>query len=265
MNATYRRDLHGTLRRVGTGILLAADIVFAGCHPHGVTPSPPAGGSTATGVVAVPTYHYDPQRTGWNSQETQLNYTNVNNASLSVQVIHLDNKNDQVDAQPLIALNVQIAGGKHDVVYVATEANNIYAFDAYSGARLNMVNLGPPVSTWCQYNGPVVGITGTPVIDPGNSTMYVITYNTDSSNNPVYFIHALDLATLTDKVPPQQITASQMLSDGKTTFKFNATWERQRPGLLLVNGNVYAGFGGFCDSGGDQARGWVLGWKTGSL
>jgi len=249
MNATYSRDLHGILRRVGTGILLGAPVLFAGCHPH----------------RAVTTYHYDNERSGWNSQEKQLNYTNVNNSSLSVQAIHLDDVNDQVDAQPLVALNVQIAGGKHDVVFVATEANNIYAFDAYTGARLKMVNLGPPVPTWCQYNGPVVGITGTPAIDPGTSTMYVITYNTDSSKNPVYFIHALDLATLADKVPPQQITASQTLSDGKTIFKFNATWERQRPGLLLANGNVYAGFGGVCDSGGDQARGWVLGWKAGSL
>jgi hypothetical protein len=213
----------------------------------------------------VLTYHYDNSRSGWNSQETQLNYSNVNNSSLSVQTVHLDDVNDQIDAQPLVALNVGIAGGRHDVVYVATEANNIYAFDAYTGTRLNMKNLGRPVQVSCQYNGPVVGITGTPAIDPQKNTMYVITYTTDNSNNPVFYIHALDLATLTDKVPPQQITASQTLNDGKTTFNFNPTWQRQRPGLLLANGNVYAGFGGYCDSGGDQARGWILGWQAGSL
>jgi len=268
MNANYSRDVHGVLRKMGMGIVLCVPALLAlGCQPHGITSPPPTTGTTnlPPGVFAVSTYHYDNLRSGWNSQEKQLDYTNVNNASLSVQAIHLDNVNDQVDAQPLVALNVQIAGGKHDVVYVATEANNIYAFDAYTGARLNMVNLGPPVQVSCQYNGPVVGITGTPAIDAQSSTMYVITYNTDSSNNPVYFIHALDLATLTDKVPPQQITASQTLSDGKTTFKFNAAWQRQRPGLLLTNGKVYAGFGGFCDAGGDQARGWALGWQAGSL
>jgi hypothetical protein len=213
----------------------------------------------------VSTYHYDNQRSGWNSQETQLNYSNVNSSSLTLQAVHLDDSNDQIDTQPLVALNVTIAGRKHDVVYVATEANNIYAFDAYTGVRLKMVNLGPPVKTWCQYNGLTIGIKGTPAIDPGSSTMYVIANTTDSSNNPVYVIHALDLATLTDKVPKQPITASQALSDGKTIFKFNAAWEFQRAGLLLANGNVYAGFASVCDSGGDQARGWVLGWRAGSL
>jgi hypothetical protein len=249
MKATFRRDLHGILRKMGAGILWAAPVLLSACHTH----------------RAVPTYHYDNQRSGWNSQESQLDYSNVNNSSLGVQAVHLDDVNDQVDAQPLVALKVQMAGGQHDVVYVATEANNIYAFDAYSGARLKVVNLGPPVQVSCQYNGPVVGITGTPAIDVSSSTMYVVTYNTDSSNHPVYFMHALDLGTLTDKVPPQRITASQTLNDGKTTFQFNAAWQRQRPGLLVANGNVYAGFGGFCDAGGDQARGWILGFQGGSL
>ena len=266
MNASYAWDPHGILRKIGTGILLGALLLFAGCQPHGITTQPPSGGPLAVppGVTAVPTYHYDNLRSGWNSQESQLNYTNVNNTALSVQAIHLDDVNDLINGQPLIALKVQIAGAKHDVVYVATEANNIYAFDAYTGARLKVVNLGAPVQTWCQYNGPVLGIDGTPAIDLPSGTMYVITYNPDSSNNPSYFIHALDLATLTDKVPPRQITASQKLSDG-STFSFNAKFQRQRPGLLVANGNVYAGFGGFCDSGGGQARGWVLGWQAGSL
>ena len=265
MNPTDSRGLPAILRKVAMGMLLGALALLAGCGPKIVK----GGGSvTPTLIPAIPvtTYHYDNLRSGWNSQETNLNYSNV--SSLSVQAIQLDNVNDQVDTQPLIAPNVQIAGSAHNVVYVATEGNNIYAFDADTGARLKMVNFGAPVplpAGGCTQNGPTVGIDGTPVIDLESSTMYVITYDLDSSKNPAYFIHALDLATLTDKVPPRQITASQTLDDGKTTFKFNAVWERQRPGMLLANGNVYAAFGAFCDGGGDQARGWILGWKAGSL
>lgn len=227
----------------------------------GATPTPTVDSRTP-GVVT--TYHYDNQRWGWNSQESELDYSNVNSSSLKVQTVRLDDPNDQVNTQPLIARNMEIAGGRHDVVYVATEANNIYAFDANTGTRVKMVNFGRPVQVTCPYT-PVVGIDGTPAIDLSSHTMYVITYSTDSSKNPVYLIHALDLATLTDKVQPRQITASQTLSDGKTTFNFNAVWQRQRAGLLVANGNVYAGFASFCKGGGGQSRGWVLGWKTGSL
>ena len=87
---------------------------------------------------------------------------------------------------------------------------------------------------------------------------------TQDSTGPAYRIHALDLGSLTDKVTPQLVVASHTLTDG-TTFNFNATYQRQRPGLLLANGNVYAGFGSFCDFAANLSRGWLLGWSTGSL
>jgi hypothetical protein len=77
-------------------------------------------------------------------------------------------------------------------------------------------------------------------------------------------IHELDLSNLTDIVPPSIITATHKLTDG-TTYTFNATYERQRPALLEANGNIYAGFGSFCDFGGNISRGWLLGWQAGSL
>jgi hypothetical protein len=115
----------------------------------------------------------------------------------------------------------------------------------------------------CTNNGPNVGINSTPVIDASSNTMYVIVYTNDS-NVPTYRIHALDLGSLSDKVPPRTIAASHTLLNG-TTFNFNATYQRQRPGLLLANGNVYAGFGSFCDFSANLSRGWLLGWSTGSL
>src|SRR6202041_2193692 len=99
--------------------------------------------------------------------------------------------------------------------------------------------------------------------DPSSNTLYVMIYTQDRSG-PAYRLHALDLGSLTDKVTPQIVSASHPLSDG-TTFNFNATYQRQRPGLLLANGNVYAGFGSFCDYNATLPRGWLLGSHTGTL
>jgi hypothetical protein len=81
---------------------------------------------------------------------------------------------------------------------------------------------------------------------------------------PTYYVHALDLATLSDVTPPVVVTASGRLTNG-STYRFNAGVSRQRVALLLANGNVYAGFGSFCDLAGNESRGWVLGWQTGTL
>ena len=87
---------------------------------------------------------------------------------------------------------------------------------------------------------------------------------TQDPSGPAYRLHALSLATLADTLPPRLVVASHTLTDG-TVFNFNATYQRQRPGLLLVNGVVYAGFGSFCDFGANLSRGWLLGWQAGSL
>lgn len=217
--------------------------------------------------VAVTTYHYDNKRTGWNPNETALTPAKVTSASFGL--LHTATLDDQVDGQPLIVPGVNISAGNsqgiHDVVYVASEGNTVYAIDAHSGAILLNPNFGRPVPRplGCNNNGPNVGINSTPVIDLGSNTMYVIIYTNDATG-PAYRIHALDLGTLTDKVHPQVVSASHTLIDG-TTYSFNATYQRQRPGLLLANGNVYAGFGSFCDYAANLSRGWLLGWETGSL
>ena len=217
--------------------------------------------------TAVTTYHSDNNRTGWNRHETQLTPATVGSASFGLlKTVSLD---DQVDTQPLVIPNVRTTTGfhpgKHDVVYVATESNTIYGIDVGRGVILLSANLGAPVPhpLGCGNNGPNVGIDGTPVIDRVSNTMYVITY-TQEGGGPVYRIHALDLGSLTDKVPPVVVSGSHLLTDG-STYNFNAKYQRQRPGLLLANGNVYAGFGSFCDFDANRSRGWLLGWETGSL
>jgi outer membrane protein assembly factor BamB len=222
----------------------------------------------ARGQTSVTTYHYDNFRTGWNSHETKLTPANVNTASFGL--LHTVTLDDQVDAQPLLVPGVMITAGQyqgttHDVVYVVTENNTVYAIDANTGTILLSPNFGAPVSypLGCTNNGPNVGITSTPVIDPASKTLYVMVY-TQSGNSQSYKLHALDLGSLTDKVTPVQVKASHTLTDG-TTFTFNATYHRQRPALLLANGDIYAAFGSFCDYAADNSRGWLLGWTASTL
>ncbi len=223
--------------------------------------------SLATSQTAITTYHVDNNRTGWNSHETVLTPANVGSTSFALlQTVKL---NSTVDSQPLFVPGVTITAGSHqgphDVVYVATEGDTIYAIDAEAGTVLLSPNFGTPAGlpTACGNTKLKLGILSTPVIDLSSNTLYAVIYTQDSTG-PAYRIHALDLGSLTDKVTPQLVTASHTLIDG-TTFDFNAAYQMQRPALLLANGNVYAAFGGFCDSNVSISRGTLLGWSTGSL
>jgi outer membrane protein assembly factor BamB len=211
--------------------------------------------------LAVTTYHYNNRRTGWNNEETVLTAAGFPASFGVLATVPLD---DQVDAQPLLVPHETIAGGVHDVVYVVTESNSVYAIDANSGQVLLSTNLGPPVPTplGCGNNGPNVGIDGTPVIDLTRQRLYVVAYL--NGMPPTYQLHALNLTTLTDAVAPVTVTASHTLTDG-STFTFDATYQRQRPALLEFDGNIYAGFGSFCDFDANDSRGWVLGWGAQKL
>lgn len=219
------------------------------------------------GQVSVTTYHNDNYRTGWNSGETVLTPANVNATQFGqLSNVTLD---DQVDAAPLVVPGVNITAGnnqgQHDVVYVVSENDTVYAIDANVGTVLLSNHLGTPVGRplGCGNNGPNVGINSTPVIDLSSSTLYVMVYTNDSAG-PTYRLHAMDLGSLTDKITPQIVAATHTLTDG-TTYSFNATYQRQRPALLEANGNIYAGFGSFCDFGANISRGWLLGWNTATL
>jgi hypothetical protein len=200
-------------------------------------------------------------------EEEELTYKKVRSARFGlIQNVALD---DQVDTQPLVVPHVDIPAGPspgvHNVVYVATEGNTIYAIDASNGQILLNPNFGYPVPLplGCSNNAPNVGINGTPVIDRETHAMYVIIYSLESGT-PVYRIHSLDLSTLTDKVSPVVVSASHKLSNN-TMFPFSARYQRQRPALLLSKGNVYAGFGSFCDFAANVSRGWLLGWNENTL
>jgi hypothetical protein len=153
--------------------------------------------------LAVASYHFDNQPTGWNS--TKLTPANLGSTSFGVLAEAV--LDDQVDAQPLVVPNQQItagpAPGAYQVVYVATEANTIYAIRASNGAVLPKRTLGTPVSTpiGCNLNGPNVGINSTPVIDVATQTLCVVAY-TLMSVLPTYQVFALNLNDLADKIAP---------------------------------------------------------------
>jgi hypothetical protein len=223
--------------------------------------------ASAAGQTAVYTYHNDTHRTGWNSTETVLTPSNVNATQFGLlATVPVD---DQVDAVPLMIPNVQITAGnyqgQHNVVYVATANNTIFAIDADAGTVLLTQHLGVPVSEplGCPNNGPNVGVNSTPVIDTNTNTLYVMAY-TEGSRGPAYILHALNLGNLLDTVTPQVVAATHPLTNGEN-YVFSATYQRQRPALLEANGNIYAGFGSFCDHSTSISRGWVLGWNAATL
>jgi hypothetical protein len=216
--------------------------------------------------VAVTTYHYDNLRTGWNSNETILTAASFPSNFGVLATVLVDG---EITAQPLVVPGSQVASGRlttDDIVYVVTQNNSVYAIDASTGVILLRVNLG---ATAAQPGRTPWGIMSTPVIDPTNQTLFVIDYYNSTPSGPTptpaYQLHALSLSTLKDQAgSPVTITASQTLTDG-STYSFNAAVTRQRPALLLQNGNVYAGFGSDADLDANLSRGWLLGWNETTL
>jgi len=217
--------------------------------------------------TAVTTYHNDNYRTGMNSTETVLTQANVNASQFGLlATVKVD---AQVEAQPLMVPNVNITAGSnqgvHNVVYVVTDNNTVYMIDAVAGTILLSRHIATPAPApaGCKGNGDDLGITSTPVIDTTRNAIYVMTY-VKASPNPNYVLHALNLSNLRDQTTPVTVTASHTLTDG-STFDFNGLYQRQRPALLEANGNIYAGFGSFCDLFGNNSRGWLLGWSASTL
>ena len=222
---------------------------------------------------SILTQHYDNARTGQNTNEVILTPSNVNSSSFS-KLFRLPVQG-YVYAQPLYVPNVAIPGqGMHNVLYVATEHDQLYAFDADSGGALWQVNflingattLTPADVGNTQDINPEIGITGTPVIDPAKTTLYVVV-NTKENGVLIYRLHALDITTGAEKFGgPVQITGSVpgTAPDGDgTNVPFNVQWANQRPGLLWLNGFVFIGFSSHGDNG--PWHGWVLGYNATSL
>jgi hypothetical protein len=232
----------------------------------------------STAQVSVLTQHNDNGRTGQNLNETILNTSNVNVSNFGKLFFRTVDQN--VYAQPLYVPNLNIGGRTRNVMYVATENNSVYAFDAddpLANAPLWRVNLGTPVpsqdvchvspmpSDGCQGKywgdlGTAIGITGTPVIDPTTNTLYVVAKTKDVSNSTWHFyLHALDLLTGEDKFAgPTEVTVP-----ASAPVQFIQLNQLQRPALLLVNGTVYVMFGSAGDF--NVWHGWVMAYDASTL
>lgn len=254
--------------------------------PHTVSATSAASTSSRVSMVVTVTdypgtftYHNDNARDGQNQQEIVLNPSNVNVAQFGKLFSYP--VDGQVYAQPLYVANVSIPGqGFHNVLYVATENDSVYAFDAdgLTTAPLWQVsflsapqNVTPVASTAINANYtdlfPQIGITGTPVIDPAAGTLFVVA-KTDDSGTYNQRLHALNIATGEEQPnSPVLINASTKTLDpstGKTITKnFQSLLENQRAALLLLNGAVYIAWGSHGDIG--TYHGWVIGYNETTL
>jgi len=232
----------------------------------------------ASAQVNVLTYHNDNSRTGANLNETTLTPANVNASTFGKLFSYAVDGN--VYAQPLFVSGLSITGqGTHNVVFVATEHNSVYAFDADSntdanGGLLWHVNLGTSVPTpnpSLNFNAikPEVGITGTPVIDLGSQTLYVDAFTWDGTNF-FHSVHALNIADGSERpFSPVRVAASiPGTGTGSTNgvLQFQARQELQRCALTLAGGILYVAYAGYTDMPDtDPFHGWVLGYNPSTL
>jgi hypothetical protein len=232
-------------------------------------------------TVSVLTYHNDNARTGANLNEPFLTPGDVNMTTFgklfSVPV------DGQVYTQPLYLPSVTVPGrGTHNIVFVATEHDSVYAFDADTaqagvGGMLwqdSFINPAAGITTVsssdvnCSQITPEIGITATPVIDPTTGTIYVVAMTKETHGPAAVYVqrlHALDVATGAEKFGgPVVIQASVPgTGDGGTMDVFNPFSYKERPALLLLNGVVYTSWSSHCDIG--QYHGWVIGYTAQTL
>lgn len=230
-----------------------------------VAPAIPAAGA----AVSVVTHHNDTWRTGLNAAEYQLTPATVGNVTGSqvfgrLGTVTLD---EEVSAQPLVVPNVSVTGdpnaGTHDVVYVVTKNNTVYAIDPLRRTILTQRNLGASVpNPLGAFNQGVAGMRSTPVIDASKGVIYAMAY-VQASGGPQYVLHMLSLSNLTDVVPAVTVAAKTSTTTGSLIF--NPTYEMQRPALLETGGRIVVAFGSWGDLGANLSRGWVLSFDANTL
>ena len=232
--------------------------------------------------VNVVTQHNDMGRTGQNTNESTLTPSNVNSSSFG-KLFSLP-VDGQVYAQPLYLSGLQFPGsGVHNTVFIATEHDSVYAFDADSNGGANTSPLwqaslltqaygaAPGATTVSsQIVGedivPEYGITGTPVIDPVAGLLYVVSF-TQEGTSFVLRLHALSVTTGAEMLGGPVVVGAQVAGTGTGssggTLQFVPKWQNQRSGLLLLNGILYIGFSSHEDNG--PWHGWILSYNPSTL
>jgi len=233
---------------------------------------------------SVWTHRYDNARSGVNAGEVQLNTSNVNPGQFGKLFSY--GVDADIYTQPLVIANVAVAGkGTHNVVFVATNNNSVYAFDADTNRSGNDLPLwhvnfnGPGVTpipatdvqtlNSIRTPGPI-GIMGTPVIDQATGTLYVVARTKETAGASVTYVqrlHALDIRSGAEKFGgPVMITATVAgtgYDNAGGVVTFNARTANQRAGLALANGNVYIAWSSYGDGG--FYHGWVMAYSASTL
>lgn len=273
-----------TRRRVATAVLavLAAAMLMHGCsssHSNSGSGSNSGGGGGGGGGgptvygTDVLTYHDDLMRSGEDPSETVLTPQNVNQSSFGkLRILAADGP---VDAAPLIVSGLTVQGSMRNVVYIASEHDSVYAYDADSGTLLQHVSLlgageaPSEMRNGCSQVSPEIGITSTPVIDRTagpNGTLFVVAMSKDSSGNYHQRLHALDLLTLTDRIAPQTIQATASGNGPNSNagmLTFDPAQYKERSALTLLNGQVYLAFASHCDI--NPYNGWIMAYSESTL
>jgi hypothetical protein len=230
------------------------------------------GGSSATPAqrTDILTFKYDVGRTGQNLTESLLTLANVNSSTFGlIRNLPVDGK---VDAQPLYLAQLTIAGTAHNALFVATEGDSVYAFDADTGATLWHVNLLPSGESLSDDHGcgqvdPNIGITSTPVIDRTvgpSGALYVVAMSKDQSSAYHHRLHALDVTTGAELFKgPAEITATYPATAGGTSSTFQPGQYLERAALLLSKGTIYTSWTSHCDR--PPYSGWIMGYNETTL
>src|SRR2546421_5001993 len=265
----YNRISRRISMRAGCACVLCSALIagLTACgHGGSAAPSQPGPPGVISGTDVV-TYKNDLARTGQNLTETVLTLATVNASGFGkLRFLATDGK---VDAQPLYLAALSVQGATHNVVFVATENDSVYAFDADSGTSLWHVSLlgageAPSGPHACGQIVPVIGITATPVIDRAagsHGTLYVVAMSNGGADHQR--LHALDLASGAE-LPggPRDITATY-LAPGGGTRTFDPGQYAERAALLLSRGVIYTSWTSHCDS--SPYTGWVIAYAQNNL
>jgi hypothetical protein len=227
-------------------------------------------------LAGVYSWRNDNSLTGQNSQETVLSPSSVNSTTSPFGKLFGCSVDGAIFTQPLYAFNVTIPlKGTHNVVYVATEHDSVYAFDADANScqilwQVRFINPAAGVTTVpaTDISGqtdivPEIGITGTPVIDPSTATLYVVA---KTKENGVYVqrLHALDLATgWLGGSPGTEKFGGPVVVRVPSSQVFDSLTENQRSALLRAGAKIYVGFDSY--SGADPFHGWLFAYDAGNL
>jgi chitobiase/beta-hexosaminidase-like protein len=229
------------------------------------------------GPVNVTTWRYDMGRTGQNLTETALTPSNVNTSTFGKLYSYA--VDGYVYSEPLYLTGINVGGQVRNVVFIATQHDSVYAFDADHNTALWKASLldaahgaaagattVPSTDVDSSDIVPEIGITGTPVIDATNGVLYVVS-KTKENGTYVHRLHALNIETGNENSgSPVAIQASvpgNGIGSSNGTVSFLPQWELQRTSLLLIDGVVYVGFGAHGDNG--PYHGWLLSYNASTL